>query len=171
MSHIVKLLVEEYLSSSQQYEETMKNVNASQKKYDKEKEIRNQFIISLLGKPMYNKLVKHSSMGTFAPIMLSAIKLNAEDFQKVFALNKKDNPMENVQAVAECMRKAYARNDFRFYDDGTLLTDIVFSSMDNIIDFFNSIIRCFMKVSKVPVKQMNTFNVKPVIMKFKQYLN
>ena len=43
--------------------------------------------------------------------------------------------------------------------------------MDSVIDFFNILIRAFLKITKTPIKDINNFDVKPIVTKLKKYLD
>lgn len=170
MSKLVKQLIEQYISSTEQMDEVMKKIASSTKKYEKEKDSRNQFILNVLGKVVYNKLVKNGSMGTFAPIPLSALRLNMSDFQKICSINKKNLTNDDISTIANLVNASYKRNLFVFRGE-QLETDIVLQTMDSVIDFFNTLIRSFLKITKTPIKDITNFDVKPIVQKLKKYLD
>lgn len=162
MSKLVKQLIEQYISSTEQMDEVMKKIASSTKKYEKNKDSRNQFISNVLGNVVYNKLIKNGSMGTFAPIPLSALRLSMLDFQKICSINKKNITNDDISTIANLVNASYKRNLFVFRGE-QLETDIVLQTMDSVIDFFNILIRAFLKITKTPINNINKFDVKPIV--------
>ena len=72
MNNNIKYLVEDYFTNTEQLTNTMKNTAKAQKKYEKENDGRHLFLMHAMGKPLYNKVLTHGAVGTFAPIPLSA---------------------------------------------------------------------------------------------------
>ena len=65
MNSNIKYLVEDYFTNTEQLTNTMKNTAKAQKKYEKENDGRHMFLMHTMGKPLYNKVLKHGAVGTF----------------------------------------------------------------------------------------------------------
>lgn len=172
MIESIKLLVEEYMGSTDQMNASIKNQSKESKKADKNYEVRQQFLISILGKATYNKYV---NKGTFAPVPLSALHLKLDDFFTMLPENAgikiksiEEADLTNTDKVISELRKIYARNEIKFINCGTayvLHTNIVFKTLDDIIDFFFNIMKAVKKVTK-----SDKIVWKYLIKKFRDYL-
>jgi hypothetical protein len=140
----------------------LKDANMLRKAEEKAKETRLEFIISVLGKKTYNRYFNN---GTFAPVPLSAIRLLKKDFISL-------SPQEDVvrmDKVLERIALEYYRNEFEFLDNGygeyELKTDIVFKTIDEVIDFFYYILVIYKKVFKT-----EEINWSKIVRKFRMYI-
>jgi hypothetical protein len=140
----------------------LKDANMLRKAEEKAKETRLEFIISVLGKKTYNRYFNN---GTFAPVPLSAIRLLKKDFISL-------SPQEDVvrmDKVLDRMALEYYRNEFEFLDNGygeyELKTDIVFKTIDEVIDFFYYILVIYKKVFKT-----EEINWSKIVKKFRMYI-
>ena len=156
-------LVEAYNDSTDQMNKTLKDAKKFQKAAEEAKEARKKFICEILGVQTYNKMVNNDK---FAPISLNALKIDRKDFDNMspsFDVEKTDKFVEKLQVK-------YYRNDFALKDDGfgnqILKTDVVFRTMNDIIDFFYALLACY-------VKTYRTEDIvwKPIVKKFRAYLN
>ena len=77
MNKYIYELVESYIDSTEQLNQTLKNVKTLERMEDKAKESRELFIENILGKSTYRK---YDNSGLFAPVPLSSIKLIKKDF-------------------------------------------------------------------------------------------
>lgn len=155
-------IVESYYDSTEQMNKILKDANALQKAEAMAKEKRIEFIISVLGKKTYNK---YNNDGTFAPVPLSAIRLIKKDFNKL----SPEEDVVKIDKVIERLRLKYYRNEFSFVDNGygeySLKTDIVFKTIDEVIDFFYNILVAYKKVFKTEI-----INWKDIVKKFRMYI-
>lgn len=149
MINSIRLLVEDYFSSTEQYNQLMKSQAKAEKKSSKEYESRQNKLKSILGLITYNK---YSNKGTFAPIPVKALNLSFDDFYYLNPNNKKSdydiNQEKTIKLVNE-LKKVYYRNDFKLFDTGSKLkleTNLVFKTIDDMIDFFINIEKCYKKV-------------------------
>lgn len=169
MVESIKLLLEDYFNNTDQLNMLLKNHEKEQKKANKKYEQRQQFLIAILGKITYNKYVNN---GTFAPIPLSALKINYNDIYFLNALNKKVSTEESYPIVSKFiseLRTIYYRNELKLVDNGSsyeILTNIVFKNLDDIIDFFINIKKVYKKVYKTE----ENLDWKTFIQKFRNYL-
>jgi len=153
---------ESYQDSTYQMNKILKDANMLRKAEEKAKETRLEFIISVLGKQTYNR---YFNKGTFAPVPLSAIRLLKKDFISL-------SPQEDVvrmDKVLDRMALEYYRNEFEFLDNGygeyELKTDIVFKTIDEVIDFFYYILVIYKKVFKT-----EEINWSKIVKKFRMYI-
>lgn len=159
----IKLLVEDYFNSTEQMNTVLKNQQKLQKKIDKNFDSRQQFIKSILGKITYNKYVNN---GIFAPIPLSALHLTYTDFLSLYSI--KNNNEELMNKFLSEIKKSYTRNDFKMVNNGitdVLQTNIVFKTLDDIIDFLMLIEKTFKKIYKI-----DKINWNQIAKKFRNYL-
>ena len=162
-----KKLVEGYYNdSTEQMNSILKSSNKSMKKYQEEYEERKNMICSILGKATYNKF---NNNGIFAPVPLSALHLTLEDFAKLqVGFNYSKFPMNNAITLVGYISKNYYRNTFKIIDNGytnIINTDIVFKTLDEIIDFFMIVEKLFIKVYKT-----RKMNWTAIVRKFRNYL-
>ena len=159
----IKYLVEDYFNSTEQMNTVLKNQQKLQKKIDKNFDSRQQFIKSILGKITYNKYVNN---GIFAPIPLSALHLTYTDFLSLYSIKNNDEELMN-KFLSE-IKKSYTRNDFKMVNNGitdVLQTNIVFKTLDDIIDFLMLIEKTFKKIYKI-----DKINWNQIAKKFRNYL-
>lgn len=162
MNKYIYALVESYTDSTEQLNTLIKNTEALRRAEEKSQEARIEFINKVLGKQTFNK---YANKGTFAPVPLSAIKLIKKDFLDL-------NPSKDLiktDKMLERITVKYYRNDFTFIDNGYgeygLKTDIVFKTIDEIIDFFYEILKAYKKVYHTEEIDWN-----PIVKKFRKYL-
>ena len=155
-------LVESYYDSTAQMNKTLKDAKKYQKAAEEAREARKTFITEILGKQTYNKM---SNNDKFAPIPLNALKIERRDFDNLSASFE----AEKTDKLVERMQVKYYRNEFALKDNGygveVLKTDVVFRTMDEIVDFFYAILACF-------VKTYRTEDIvwKSIVRRFRDYL-
>lgn len=164
MNKDIKIIVESYFDSTQQMNQSIKNMHKIQQAEEKTRDERRAFICSVLGKVTWNKF---ENGGSFAPIPLNAIKLSKKDFDN---LNNTLSEEENTYKLVEELQKIYYKNDFILTSvsgDGAeiLKTDLVFSTPANVIDFFYNILKAFKKVYK-----SEEISWRHIVKKFREYL-
>lgn len=174
MNRSIKLLVEDYFSGTEQMNMSIKNQAKAQRKADKAYEGRQQFLITVLGKATYNKYAKKEN---FAPIPMSALHIMFNDLYYLFIENNvKMRPMDNadgierVNKLIQFLNSAYVRNEFKLIDNGVdynVHTNLVLKSLDDIIDFLQTLQKGVSKITKVKDPQINW---KMIIKKFRDYL-
>lgn len=159
----IHALVESYIDSTEQMNKTLKAAHRLQKMQDEAREARDQFINDVLGKSTYKK---YQNDGVFAPVPLNALGLSRRDFED---LNLVLDSEDKTDKLIERLSVKYYRNDFMLRDNGTghdvLKTDIVFRTIDEVIDFFMTILVCYTKTYKT-----EEINWKPIVKKFRAYL-
>lgn len=174
MNKNIKLLVEDYFSGTEQMNMSIKNQAKAQRKADKAYEGRQQFLITVLGKATYNKYARKEN---FAPIPMSALHIKFTDLYYLFMENNvKMRPMDNADGIERVkkliafLNKVYSRNEFKLLDNGVdynVHTNLVFKSLDDIIDFFQVLQKGVLKITKVNNPQISW---KTIIKKFRDYL-
>ena len=174
MNKNIKLLVEDYFSGTEQMNMSIKNQAKAQRKADKAYEERQQFLISVLGKATYNKYARKEN---FAPIPMSALHITFTDLYYLFMENNvKMRPMDNADGIERVkkliafLNKVYVRNEFKLLDNGVdynVYTNLVFKSLDDIIDFLQTLQKGVLKITKLNNPQIIW---KPIIKKFRDYL-
>jgi len=162
MNKYIQQLVEAYYDSTEQMNRILKDAAALRKAEEKAKENRIEFIVGVLGKQTYNKF---ANKGLFAPVPLSAMKLLKKDF---VALSPAQD-LAKIDRVLERIAQKYYRNEFSFVDNGMgeyeLKTDIVFKTLDEIINFFLTILSEYKKTFR-----SEEINWSPIVKKFRAYL-
>ena len=163
MIKAIKYIVEDYFNNTDQMNNVLKTYDKQQKKYNKNFEERKQYLMQILGKITYNK---YANNNIFAPIPLSALRFTQSDFIKLRNV-KEFNPEKDEKFINE-FKKLYPRNEFKFIDNGSvqvLQTNIIFKSLDDIVDFFKNIEKTYKKVYKDEF-----LNLTGIIKKFRNYL-
>ena len=156
-------LVESYYDSTEQMNKILKDAKKFQKAADDAKEARRTFIVEILGKAMFNRMENEDK---FAPIPLNALKIERKDFDN---LCPDIDVQEKTDKLIEKLAVKYYRNEFALKDNGygvqVLKTDVVFRTMEEIIDFFYNVLACY-------VKTYRNENIiwKPIVKKFREYL-
>lgn len=162
MNKYIQQLVEAYYDSTEQMNRILKDAAALRKAEEKAKENRLEFIMGVLGKQTYNKF---ANKGLFAPVPLSAMKLLKKDF---VALSPTQD-LARIDKVIDRVAQKYYRNEFLFMDNGAgeyvLKTDIVFKTLDEVIDFFTIILVEYKKTFR-----SEEINWAPIVKKFRAYL-
>lgn len=162
-SKYVKMLVEGYFDSTDSLNQVLKDAKKYQREREKEVDNRRFFIQSVIGKKLYNR---YTNNGMFAPVMLSAIKLTERDFS---LLIKNETVDDKTDKLVSYVSSYYPNKDFKLVDghrdDRVIKTDITFSTIDDMIDFFYNILRAFKKT-------YHTENVfwRPIVQRFKEHL-
>lgn len=170
--HSIKPIMEQYyLDAYDQMNIAIDNQKKLSKKNEKIYGSRQQFLSNILGKVTYNKVI---NKGTFAPIPVSALHLVYRDF---YYLNKQNNmvktlPEDNTEKTFKLiseLSKIYYRNEFKFLDTGStyiLQTNLVFKTVDDVIDFFENLQNVYKKVYKsIEINWLN------FVKKFRNYLS
>lgn len=160
-------LNEYYIDSNIQMKKEMRRANSAIKKANEASPARKQFLIDVLGKMTYNKF---ENKGVFSPIYLRDIKLTLQDFA---ALNTRykgtDIDLEDAERLIDKLSlKEYSRNTFTILYDGyedKLKTDVVFHTIDDLIDFFENIYKYFTVIYK-----KKEINWNKLSKKFREYL-
>lgn len=172
MNKNIKLLVEEYFNSTDQMNNTINQYNKDLNKLSKKSEERYSFITSVLGKQTYNK---YSNKGVFAPLPLSALHLTFNDFYYLNNnINKRlktldDMYEEKTIKLITSLSNMYPGKDLRLTNTGItriLMTNIVFKTIDDVIDFLINIKKAYKKIYKD-----DNINWKNITIKFRKYLN
>lgn len=164
-------LNEDYTNSTEQMNSLLKKEQKNKKKQDKSADENAKFAIDILGKITYNKYVKK---GIFAPMPLSALKLEFETFYKLNPENKNirmldENDIENVEKLIKKINKLYDKTIFKIRDNGykhVIQTDITLKTFDDVINMF----RIIQKAYKAVFNDDN-INWQPLAIKFRRYLN
>ena len=166
MTKKLSALFEEYYSNTDQLNMLLKNYEKQQKKADKKQPEKQALLISILGKYTYNKYVNN---GIFAPIPLSALHLTVNDFLKIYNSKTKKYDIELTKLLIEEINKLYPRNDFNIIEISqntyNIQTNIIFRSLDDIIQFFLNIIKAVKKIYK-----SDDINWTMITKKFRNYL-
>jgi hypothetical protein len=101
----------------------------------------------------------------FAPIPLNALKFERKDFENIST----DINVDKTDKFIEKMSVKYIRNEFALKDNGygvqVLKTDVVFRTMEEIINFFYNVLACYVKTYR-----NEDINWKPIVKKFRAYL-
>lgn len=165
-----RALNEDYTNSTDQMNASLKKAQKTKKKQDKAAPENEKFAISILGKITYNKYVKK---GVFAPMPLSALKLEFETFYKLNPENKNikmldENDIENIEKLIKKINKAYDKTVFKIRDNGfkrVIQTDMTLKTFDDVINMFRIIQKAYKAVFN------NDINWHPLGTKFREYLN
>jgi hypothetical protein len=148
MNNKMQYLIEDYYTNTEQLKNLMKDSEKAQRKYAKENDARHAFLISAMGKQLYNKLINHGAQGTFAPIPVSAFKFTLDDFNKFRVANGYDSREDKLMKVIEWLARFYFGRDFKIVNN-ELYTDIAFIDIDEFIDFYMAIYKAFSAVYRV----------------------
>lgn len=156
----IQYIVESYFDSTEQMNNVLKDANQLMKQTEKMKEVRVQFIQSIIGKTTYRKM---DNEGLFAPVPLNGLKLTGKDFDDMYP----DFSGEKTEKFVEKIAAKYPNLDFILKDDKKMQikTDIVFRTIDEIIDFFYNVLAAFKKTYR-----SEEINWKPLVKKFREYL-
>ena len=162
MNKYIYALVESYYDSTEQMNRILKDAKSLAKAEEKARESRINFIKEILGKTTYRKF---DNDGLFAPVPLNALNLTKKDFDNLLL----DYSGEKTFDLIKRIQIKYYRNDFSVKDIGNdnilIKTDIVFKTIDNIVDFFYCVLSCFKKTYHT-----EEINWKPIVKKFRDYL-
>lgn len=166
-----KVLNEDYGTSTDQMNTLLKKEQKNKKKYDKAAQENAEFAISILGKVTYNKYVKKN---VFAPMPLSALKLEFETFYKLNPENKNirmldENDIENIEKLIKKINKAYDKTVFKIRDNGykrVIQSDMTLKTFDDVINMFHIIQKAYKAVFND-----DNINWQPLALKFRKYLN
>lgn len=160
-----KRLFEDYINNTEQMNMQLKNYEKQQKKDDKAYPQKKELLISILGRNTYNKYTN----GIFAPIPLSALHLTVNDFLKIYNSKTKKYDIELTLLLIQEIKKLYSRNDFNVVEIGQnqqiIQTNIVFKSLNDIIQFFLNIKTAVKKIYK-----SEDINWEALTKKFRNYL-
>lgn len=167
MNNNIKYLVEDYFTNTEQLTNTMKNTAKAQKKYEKENDGRHMFLMNAMGKPLYNKVLKHGAVGTFAPIPLSALKITLSDFESFRVMNGYDTKDDALMDVIAWIDRYYFSHDFKIVNN-QLYTDIFYIDIDEIIDLYIAIWKAFNTVYRVKYPKED-ISFDPFNKKFRKY--
>lgn len=155
-------LVESYVDSTQQMNKILKDAKKYELAAEETRDSRKQFITEILGKAMYNRMENEDK---FAPIPLNALKFERKDFENIST----DINVDKTDKFIEKMSVKYIRNEFALKDNGyrvqVLKTDVVFRTMEEIINFFYNVLACYVKTYR-----NEDINWKPIVKKFRAYL-
>lgn len=169
MATTIKLLdpqkiFEDYYNSTDQMNQILKDAKKLQAAAERNRELRLEFIQSVLGKSTYKK---YDKSGLFAPVPLNALKLNFRDFAD---LNPAfDAPAEKVEKMINYLHnKFYTHKDLYYSEnpDTPIRTDIVFDTIDSMINFFYNVLSAYSRTFRT-----EEINWKPLVKKFRAYLN
>lgn len=169
MNEIVKNTIIAYYTPSEQMNNVLNNAKKIQAKYDKANVGRHEFLMNAMGKSLYKKCMNNGALDTFAPIPFSALGFTAEDFIKFQTVNNFVDPI-GLSKLYQYIEIAYPKNMFKVYDNGDIRCDIVFKTIDDIIDFFEIILKCTNKANKTKM-QVQDLNWRPICKKFNIYLS
>ncbi len=164
MVKYIKYLIESYFNETDQLNNELKNIRKEENKNLKQSEQRENFLKTILGKITYNK---YKNNGTFAPLPLSALHLDIDDFISLNP-NVVDVDSKLLDKFIYNINKYYSNNKIVFTDNGynkVIQTNIVFNRLSNIIDFFINIQKAYIKTYKD-----ENINWKSFIKKFRNYL-
>ena len=108
---------------------------------------------------------------------MSALRIMFNDLYYLFMENNvKMRPMDNADGIERVkkliafLNKVYVRNEFKLLDNGVdynVYTNLVFKSLDDIIDFLQTLQKGVLKITKLNNPQIIW---KPIIKKFRDYL-
>ena len=167
----IRPIKEDYNNSTDQMNASMKQQQREQKKADKMADSNKEFAIAVLGKVTYNKYVKK---GAFAPMPLSALKLEFETFYKLNPDNKNirmldDDDIQMVEKLIDRINKIYNTKLLKVRDNGfkkVISADGTLKRFDDVIDFLKNVLQAFKFVYK-----REDINWQPLSLKFRKYLN
>lgn len=168
MNNIVQEAVVMYYTPTEQMNNALNTAMKAKAKYDKENQSRHDFLSSVMGKSLYKKCINNGALNTFAPIPFSALKYTADDFLKLQTSNKLENNL-GLSKLYQYIETAYPKNMFRVYDN-EIRCDIVFNSVDAVIDFFQILLNGINKSYKVKLTAQD-INWKPICKKINEYLS
>lgn len=178
MNRDIRLLVEEYINSTEQMNNSIKSYNKSFNRLNRQYDERFTFICDILGKKTYNK---YMNKGVFAPVPLSAINLSFKDFYMLNpnVIKNQHNESEenelfkltgdNTHKLIKLLSNEYSGKELKLINDGynlVLHTNIVFRTMDEVIDFLLKIKNIYKKLYK-----SDDINWKFIQTKFRKYLS
>lgn len=162
----MRKIFEDYINSTDQLNMQLKDYEKQQKKDDKAYEERKALLISILGRNTYNK---YANRGTFAPIPLSAFHLTVNDFLKIYNSKTRKYDMDLTLQLIDQIKLLYSRNDFNVVEvsenNKIIQTNIIFKSLNDIIQFFLNIKTAVKKIYK-----SDDINWTALTMKFRNYL-
>lgn len=169
MNNIVKNAIIMYYTPTEQMNNALTTANKEQQRYNKEYTNRQEFLKNIMGKSLYKKCCNNGALNTFAPIPFSALKCNCEDFCKLESVNNLINDKDCLNKLYSYIAISYPKNTFKVYDN-ILRTDLVFNTLDSIIDFFYILLKGINKSYKVKLTE-NDINWRPICKKFNEYLS
>ena len=171
MNKNIRLLVEEYFNSTEQMNNLLKQNQKELNKFNKNNDSRQEFIKAVLGKQTYNK---YTNKGTFAPLPLSGLHFIFDDFYYLNNDLKKSKTLDPVyekktEKLISLLNKYYDGKEFKFVYSGVnniLSTNIVFRTIDEVIDFLTNIKKAYKQVYK-----SENINWTYITKKFRKYIN
>lgn len=160
MNPYIKYIIESYFSSTEQMNAVLKDAKELMKQNEKMKDVRTEFIQGILGKTTFRRF---DNEGLFAPVPLNGIKLTGRDMSNIYP----EMDDEKTDKFIEKIAAKYPNCDFILRDnmDEQIKTDIVFKTIDDIIDFFYAVYSAYKKTYR-----RDDLNWKPVVKKFREYL-
>ena len=159
-----KRLLEYYQDETDQLNNELKTFNRRQRKFDDTFDERKQHFKDIIGLITFNRL---NNRGDFAPIYLNQLNLELIDFMKLDPDYSRNFDSENAERIIDRIGKDYYKNTFRVFDDGysfKIKTDIVFTTLDSLIVFFEKIEEYYKRVCK---KEKINWNA--IVTKFRKY--
>ena len=159
-----KRLLEYYQDETDQLNNELKTFNRRQRKFDDTFDERKQHFKDIIGIITFNRL---NNRGDFAPIYLNQLNLELIDFMKLDPDYSRNFDSENAERIIDRIGKDYYKNTFRVFDDGysfKIKTDIVFTTLDSLIVFFEKIEEYYKRISK---KEKINWNA--IVTKFRKY--
>lgn len=160
MNIYIKQLVESYFDSTEQMNSVLKDAMALMAKEEKLKDARTEFIQKVLGKTTYKRFENN---GLFAPVPLNAIQLTRKDFDDLYA----ELSGEKTDKLFDILAKNYGNYDMVLREDSDMQikTNLVFKTIDDIINFFYNVLAAYKRVYR-----SEDINWKPIVRKFREYL-
>lgn len=143
----IKQLVENYFSSNEQMLNSLKAAEKDKAKYDKENDNRHLFLISTIGKPLYNKFLNNGAFGTFAPIYWSSLKIDIKDIKDFLSKNMIPCSDENLEKLCKEINVIFPKTTFNIRGE-EFCSNYVMNKMDDVIDLFLGILKAFNKIAK-----------------------
>ena len=172
MNKYIYALVESFYKQSptEQMNKTLRDARRAARRYKEAEEARHQFIVNVLGKSMVKRFGDNE---TFAPIPVNALHITRKDLDQT-RLNPEtvydEKPEVLTDKFVDWLGVKYFRNELYLRDNGFeeyLKTDIVIKTPDELIDFFYDILAAYKKT----YNEEDTINWKPIVSRFRKYLN
>lgn len=165
----IKYIVEAYIDSIEQMQNTLKQDSQYTKKRTAKSEKNQNITLAIFGPRLFKAYMMHGNMDTFAPVPLSAIHLAQSDIEAIYSRFIADDETlaKFTDKVFIYIKKEYTRQQFVI--NGEMVhTDIVFRTFDELCDFIATINNAVNKAIKNLPE--NCINWKPFVTKFRNYL-
>lgn len=167
----IHYIAEAYLSSIEQLANTMKAEETYSRKASQTNQNNRNIFLQIFGKSLYKKYESHGNMDTYAPVAVSALNLNYNDFYAIFKnwIADEETQEKYTKKLIETLRKEYARYGFSTGYNGMIMSNLVFQTFDELCKFISLIYKTVTKLCKGAPE--NILNWKLLINKFKSYIH